>query len=512
MSLPWLRPRTGTGLPPVTVPSEQYPEVMYEVGFTSQPLDISPAWFDLSDRLRVPGGSIKRGRSYEFDRQETGTLAVALDNRDSALSPENSASAYYPLRSTRPARVTFVWDDVSYSAFYGISEGYPQDFPGLGFDALVSQQASDYLYALNNSRFTPGQTTLLDALPASPQNTEEWVHVASISLPLPQVAPFTITVAGLTSEWPTEEMEVLEIYPPEIDPHWYFVRRTSETTYEHPVGAAVTTEVVNFEQAYSGERIRQVLESVGFDSGWYDLDEGQSLIAPSENLANASPLEHINLIAEAEFGRFFVDRAGFFRFKDRHAVIVENLTPVLTFRDVLTPTGTEANYRLEGPLEHSEEKLYNRVRITIQGGDYDGQIVDVADQASIDEHFERIFERTYPYALLNDAESAAAYVLARNSEDTLRIPGVTVFGAREPSRLWPLLLGRELGERVRFRMQPKGGGDEVDKDMVIEGISHAFAPGEHVVTFECSEVDATQYWILGLPGYSELGVTTRIGF
>ncbi len=167
---------------------------------------------------------------------------------------------------------------------------------------------------------------------------------------------------------------------------------------------------------------------------------------------------------------------------------------------------------LNGDLEHSEEKLYNRVKITIQGGDYEGQIVDVSDQASIDEHFERVFEKTFPYARLNDAESAALFVLSRNSEAQLRLPGISVKGAVDPVNLWPQLLSREIGDRVRFRYQPEGGGDEIDQDLAIDGISHAIRPGDHVVTFQCTEVDSTNYWILGVAGYTELDTTTRVGF
>jgi len=103
-------------------------------------------------------------------------------------------------------------------------------------------------------------------------------------------------------------------------------------------------------------------------------------------------------------------------------------------------------------------------------------------------------------------------VLARNSEDTLRIPALTVQGARNPSYLWPLLLAREIGDRCTFRYMPEGGGTEIIKDVAIEGISHQIAPQRHVISFQCTEVDATQYWILGHTGYSELGTTTRVGF
>jgi hypothetical protein len=501
-----------TTAPITATTARRYPDLSYQVAFASEPLSTSPAWVDMSTRMRA--FTSKRGRSYEFDRMETGTSSVELGNRDAALSPENTASPYNPIRSTRPVRSFLQWES-SYPLFRGISEGFPQNYISLGKDAVVELQANDLFYALNNSRFPLGSTTLTVALEAVTSGTEETISVDSTALPMPQAVPFTITVAGFTHEWPTEDMEVLEI----VSATQYRVLRSAATTYEHPMnpasaeGPPVSTGTVSFGEALSGERIRQVLEAVGFDSDWYDLDEGQSLIAPSEDLANVAPLEHINLITEAEFGRFFVSRAGLFTFRDRHAVIVDNLAPVLIFRDETLPTATnEVPYTLDSPLEHSEEKLYNRVRITIQGGDYDGQIVDVADQSSIDEHFERVFERTFPYALLNDAESAAQFVLSRNSEDTLRLPAITVYGVKNPSAYWPLLLAREIGERARFYYQPEGGGSEIVKDLVIEGITHRIAPLEHEVTFSCTEVDATRYWILGRADYSELGTSTRVGF
>jgi hypothetical protein len=490
------------------VAGDPYPAVGYEIAFHDPPLTALPTWTQI-EGAKVRGVSTTRGRSYEFDRFETGTLHGTLSNRASEFSPENSLSPYAPIKSTRPVRLRLGWDNVTYPVFRGISEGYPQAYPGSGFDAVVEQDVNDMFYALNNARFTPGSTTLATTMSGGvAQNTEELITVASDALPMPQTVPFTISVAGLTPDWPAEEMEVVNISLFHGLPNVYHVVRTAETTYEHPFGAAITTNTASFGEALSGERIRQVLEAVGFDSSWYDLDEGQSLIAPSEDLANVSPLEHINLIAAAEFGRFFVSRSGLFTFRDRHSVIVDHLTPVMTFGF----SGGQVPFSLSAPLEHSEEKLYNRVRITIQGGDYDGQIVDVSDPASIEDHFERIFERTFPYALLNDAESAAAFVLARNSGDTLRLSAITVQGVREPATLWPLLLAREIGDRCRFIYQPRGGGDVIDKDVAIDGISHRFEPNYHEIAFQCTEVDANQYWILGVAGYSELGQTTWLGF
>lgn len=488
----------------VSTPLVRLPSVTYQVAFASQPLAASPSWNDLSDRLRA--FSLRRGRSYEFDRMETGTTNAALANRDAALNPGNTSSVYNPVRSTRPVRVFIQWQS-AYAAFRGITEGFPQTYRAQGKDAQVQINANDLFYALNQARFTPGSTTLGAAMAlatdGSSPGASETITVASTDAPLPQVVPFDITIEdGL----PTEETVTVTAI---VSPTSWTVTRSS-TPFEHAPGSAVTTTAVSFPPALSGERIRQVLEAVGFDSQWYDLDAGQSMIAASEDVSQVNPLEHINLVTDAEFGRFFVSKEGLFTFRDRHSIILDYQTATITFHE--PATGSEIPFNLDGELSHSEEKLYNRVRITVKGGPYAGAVVDVKDQSSIDNHFERIFEREFPYANLNDAEAAAQYVLLRYAESQIRLPGISVRAALNPSILWPLLLAREIGERVRFRYQPEAGGSEIDKQMSIDGIAHQIAPGDHVVTFQCTEVDSTQYWILGQAGSSELESTTRVGF
>ena len=485
--------------------SALYPSMLLDVAFPSQPLATSPAWTDLSPRIRV--FSTQRGRSYEFNRMETGTLAAAVSNRDAALSPANSASPYAPLKSTRPVQLRLVYDGTTYPVFRGISEGYPQAYPGDGTDALVQQSANDLFYALNQSRFTPGSTTLGTEMEIVAAGAEETITVGSTGLPMPQAVPFEIIIdADTVAE---ETVTVTEI----VTATSYVITRAA-TPQEHAISAPITTHAVSFAEELSGTRIQRVLEHVGFTgpteghSGWYDLDAGQSVIAASEDLAGVSPLEHINLVAETEFGRFFASRAGLFTFRDRHSIILDFLTPIVTFADLTLVTGTEIPYRIEGALEHSEEKLYNRVRITVPSG----EVVDISDQTSIDEHFERVYERELPYANLNDAVSAANFVLARSVEHTLRLPRITVFPASDPTNLWPAVLAREIGDRCRFRYQPEGGGDEIDQDVIIEGISHTSAPRSHAVGFQLVEADPNDYWILGTATYSELGETTWAAF
>ena len=472
------------------------PTVVYEVAFTSPPLTVSPTFVNLSTRLRDEGGlGTTRGRAYEFNRTEAGTARAVLNNRDAALSPANTSSPYNPLQSTRPVRARLQYD-TTYPLFYGISEGYPQAYPHLGKDALVELAASDLFYALNQARFTPGSTTSTDALLAlTVEDTTQTLNVGSTVLPMPQAIPFEITID-------TEVMTVRDI----LSATSYLVERRLEGSSSHAAGAAVTTLTVSFAEELSGTRIGNVLDAVGFSNQWQDIDAGQTVMAASEDLASINPLEHINLIAEAEFGRFFVSRAGVFTFRDRHSIILDFLTPSMTFRN-LPATGTNVPFRIEGALEHSEDKLFNRVRITIPSG----EVVDVNDPASIVEHFERIFDRSWPYASVNDAEAAAQFILGRSVTHSLRLPRISVRARVRPS-LWPTILARELGDRATFYYQPEGGGTAIDQEVIIEGISHEITAMEHTVNFQLTEADSNEYWILGLAGYGELEQTTWVGF
>jgi len=471
------------------------PSVVYEVAFTSPPLTVSPTWTNLSARLRDAGGlNTTRGRSYEFNRNEAGTARAVLNNRDAALSPANTSSPYNPLKSTRPVRARLQYDQ-TYPLFYGISEGYPQAYPHLGKDALVELQASDLFYALNQSKFTPGSTTLTTALIPPAIDLTEPVTVTSTALPMPQAVPFEITIDD-------EVMTVTQI----VSATSYLASRTVDGSSDHAVGAAVTTQAVSFGEELSGDRIGNVLDAVGFTAQWQDLDTGQSVMAASEDLSSINPLEHINLIAEAEFGRFFVSRSGVFTFRDRHSIILDFLTPSMTFRN-LPATGTNVPFRIEGALEHSEDKLFNRVRITIPSG----EVVDINDPSSITDHFERIFDRSWPYASVNDAEAAAYFILNRSVAHTLRLPRISVRAQSRPS-LWPTILARELGDRATFYYQPEGGGTAINQEVIVEGISHDISADEHVVNFQLTEADPNDYWILGLAGYGELEQTTWVGF
>jgi hypothetical protein len=79
----------------VAVPNR--PDVYVGVAFNADPFDTgaTPTWVDLTSRVyRI--SSAKRGRQYELDRNQAGSLSIDWHNADEAINPVNTGSPYYP--------------------------------------------------------------------------------------------------------------------------------------------------------------------------------------------------------------------------------------------------------------------------------------------------------------------------------------------------------------------------------------------------------------------------------
>ncbi len=488
----------------------EMPDLLVAAAFASSPTDPLQAYTAISPYLR--GINAKRGRQFELDRIETGTEAFTLDNRDGRFSPENTGSPYYPnLVPNRQVKWHLYWAGVDYAVFTGHLEGYPQQFPSYGYDSIVQQRAVDGFLLLSKSKFIPGSTTLTSAMATITVAAEEVIDVASTALPMPQAVPFDITID-------TETMTVTEI----VNGSQYLVGRTPEQTAEtqsinhwhppppppaaHISGAAVTTTVISFGQAYSGQRITEVLQRIGISA--YDIDAGQALLAPSEDLAGTSPLEHLSNVAEWEQGRFFMSKAGVPTFRDRHYVFKNETSARATFGDA---GGSELPYA-DIPVTHEAEKIVNIVRITPASGN----VQEVRDQASIDANFEQVFDRQWPLADDNEALSAAQYILSRYSSMRVRIPELTLLPRSSSTLLYPVVLGMEIGQRYRVIRRPSlhsGITDTaIDKQMIVEGIEHSMSLDNFQTKVQLSLADTTAYWQLGVAGKSELGDTTVITY
>jgi hypothetical protein len=121
-----------------------------EVCFNQAPNDPAPptaVWTDITQRCSNIRWS--RGRQYELDKVETGTFSATVDNLDGALTPGNTASAFYPnVVLYRQIRVTATISSTTYTLFFGYVSRWPQAYTQAGQRASTSIEAVDALGVL----------------------------------------------------------------------------------------------------------------------------------------------------------------------------------------------------------------------------------------------------------------------------------------------------------------------------------------------------------------------------
>lgn len=254
-----------------------------------------------------------------------------------------------------------------------------------------------------------------------------------------------------------------------------------------------------------GERITRILDNLNWDALLRSIDAGETTLQ-SASLATTA-LEHLQKVAESEFGAFFIAKDGRATFKSRHDLI--NLASSATFGDDPTDV-TELPYRSVTP-EYSEELIRNDVTISRA----EGTAQNVRDQDSIDEYQRKSY--TLEGLLYDDddhSQDMAEFILSEYKQPVQRISALVLVTpqAGKESVLYPQMLGRELTDRITVIDRPPGGGTENQDSYVIEGISHSFGPKYWETTFNLSPAYEGVFWQIGVPGFSEIGETTRVFF
>jgi hypothetical protein len=152
-----------------------------EMAFGVSPLTRASTWVDVSDHVR--GFNIRRGRTHELSRTQTGELTLRLANQDRRFDPSNTASAYYPnVRPMAQVRVTGTYAGVDYLEFWGFVEDWGQTWPvrpiGSGGDAEVQVRAVDGFKLLGLYDLAPYSSFILSDNPVS------YLRMQETSLPL----------------------------------------------------------------------------------------------------------------------------------------------------------------------------------------------------------------------------------------------------------------------------------------------------------------------------------------
>ncbi len=309
--------------------------------------------------------------------------------------------------------------------------------------------------------------------------------------------------------------------------------------YHVPISAhdgfkVLAMKVLNdtYSQELSGARVNRVLDAVGWTTGtsWI-LDsptnsqlgittilsptdgervvmQGQTQVQ-GEALENANALDYLHNINVTENGLMFVSKTGAFTFHERHYRLKPiNQTSKATFGDA---AGELPFVSFEPVYDDSE--LYNEVTCTRK----DGTPQTASDETSQLDYFKRTLEESELLAV-SDTEmlDRATWMLSRRKAPRWRMDTL-MLDPEGDDRLWPIVLGLELGDRITVNHRPAGGA-AIGGDYWIRQISLDISEDfRWRVVYGLSPAETVKYWHVSdgadeYAPYAVLGTTTVLGY
>lgn len=215
----------------------------------------------------------------------------------------------------------------------------------------------------------------------------------------------------------------------------------------------------------SGERFTNVLDAIGWPASLRDLDTGDSVLGPAT--LSGSALAYLQLVEQTEQGRFYMTADGKVRLISRGALLSEATysTSQATFGD----SGSEMKYHDISVEPGNVQQVINSVTTIRQGG-IEQKYEDATSAASYG------VRSLHNSGLLMRSDGEAAdlgwRIVTRYKDPGFRVTELTVMPRRDPSNLFPKVLGYELGTKITGVRRPQGVGSAISKEVHIEGIRH----------------------------------------
>jgi hypothetical protein len=211
----------------------------------------------------------------------------------------------------------------------------------------------------------------------------------------------------------------------------------------------------DFPEQGSGARVEAILDAVMWPDADRDIDVGTATV-PAVTLENVSALEHLQQIAHAEGGRFFIGRDGFAVFREDVEV-----NPDLSTR-TWSDTGAGMSYR-DVVIDCPDDLILNDVHLTRLGGT-EQIAVDLTSQAEfgIRSQAETDIQLASDGAVLSRAEQQ----VTRYANPVLRIEGLVDNAMAH--EFWDRVLSRDINDIVLV-IESRTQTEQVSS---VEGIAH----------------------------------------
>lgn len=422
------------------------PTLRTEVAFTTDPDATLPVYDDISPTRAL---HVRRGRLRELDIVQASTGESPVNNDDRRFDPTYTHSPYYPnVVPMRRLRHSAVWNAVTYYLLTGFVERW-----------TISWEAPERGSV---------DITAVDGLAALAQ--------ATISGDFPEELSGARIARVLTAaHWPEST--------PQTGGYWAL--GTSALGVDDVLSYGIPETVID-----AG---RSLVQAVTFEEG-----SGQSALA------------HIQEVAAAERGLFFIDAQGRAVFQDRFARY--GAVSAVTFTDnLISLSSTRLQYRDLLP-EFDVEQLANEVIVTRTGGTPQ----TARDTASIARYGRRTLTLSLPLTTDEEALDRAAFELTLRKEPRLEFTRLTVKPQAQPAA-WPFALGLELGDRVTIERTPDSVAsivpETINREGFVEAIQHDLTPNEWITSFQLSPADAYgRFWALSSSALDDATNPTMLAY
>jgi hypothetical protein len=142
--------------------------------------------------------------------------------------------------------------------------------------------------------------------------------------------------------------------------------------------------------------------------------------------------------------------------------------------------------------------------------DYEQAVMQAEDEHSRMRYGLRVIDFDMPYESNGIVGQSAAYYILGITKEPAHAAHSMTFIANDNDDLMRQAMNREISDRV-YISEPATGllGSRA---YYVNGTSFTISQGIMRMTFTLAPADQNVYWLLAVPGASELGVTTRLGF
>jgi hypothetical protein len=475
------------------------PQITVRIAFGNAPFDAisSLVWTDISAYVWLennPGGqaiAITRGRQFELDKVQAGTLTLVLDNRDRRFDPDNAASPYYPnVIPTRRVNVRATWNSITYDLYTGYVESWVPLDPQSGAVGLnvVRLTAVDLLKALNYTTMT---TTELN--PNNPVNViQGFLNAAGW--------PAADRIAGANSPtqipaqvWATQPALTAIQVVAAADSGSFFIETDGRTAYHDRYWTARN----NANQALFGDAPSDLVKTL---SGAHNASVTTLSLIGVTGLADAGTVQ-IDSELIAYTGRNTstqqltgCTRGAYGSTAASHANGA-SVTSEMAYQDVR--------------FSFDDTRLINHAEVTRIGG-----TVQTADDAASQATYGLRAVQITNLQITTDVEalSRAQYLTILFAQPYLRIQSLILNGDLAPVGTWPQILSRTFDDKITVIRRPPGGGSPIAKVARIEAINHTIGANVWLCQWQVYPVGNDQFWIVQDAIAGVLDSTTRLAY